>query len=507
MKIIIQLILIVLLLAAGCNRYIDSDNFTALPPTQPPVPTALGLIHLADGLALSWKISDTDAIDYYKIYIAESINGVYRLTDSTAGFIDTVSALTIGQVEYFKVSAVDHHGLEGLMSSAVSSAVGALSMMINNDAKYIRSLTATVSFVVPVAASLVQMWEDSSFSGARWENFSYSMSRTLPTGDGVKKIYARFQFSDGSESVGSISDSIILDTKAIIDTIYFTAGSANLTAGDIVTFYVSTGETGGQAEVSFSGVSDLTLYDDGSNGDLTTEDGLYTRRYIIPVDLEVADAVVTGQFTDAAGNNAEERAAPTLLNIANPPAAISLMAFAESSSSIRLTWSRSAESDFSSYHIYRHSNNTVSNSSYLVTIITSSATTTYTDDDLDADTPYFYRIYIYDNTGLSSGSNVAADTTNVNLPPEAVRIGVGVLDSASILTWTTNGDEDFESYMIYRGTTSGVSDATGRLLTIINSQGTTTYTDVRPDTSPYFYRVYVNDKQGLSNGSNEVSAP
>ncbi|MCX6825843.1 MAG: hypothetical protein NTV06_01050 [candidate division Zixibacteria bacterium] len=505
MKKVIGLIIIGLLLT-GCSRYIDSEELSQKLPERPPVPNHLIIAHLADGLRLSWQVSDTAAVKMFRVYSSDSLNGYYGILDSTEDFSFTTRNLVNGGSYFFKVASVTTGHLEGPMSPVISSRFGTLSMVINGNDRYTRSQNITVSFVAPIAVVLMQLSEDMTFSGAHWENFAPAINKTLSAGDGVKGFYARFQFGDGSESVDPIGDSIILDTKASIDSIYFETVPYP-SGGDILTFYLISGEQGGTAQVVFSGVDHLPLYDDGTNGDSVADDGIYTRRYTIPIDLNITNGVVAGLFTDEAGNIADRRTAPTLLTITQQPPPVTLMATGQTSSSISLSWSQSQETNFSAYHIYRNSDSTVSNSSQLITIISSRTTLIYNDINLDDNTSYYYRIYVYDNTGLYSISEVAMAKTAVNLPPVAVKLAVRVEDSSSILTWTTNNDDDFESYLVYADTISGFSDITGRLLSIINSRTTTNFTDIRHDTLKYYYKVYVYDKQGLSAGSDEVSAP
>jgi hypothetical protein len=401
-------LLLILTLAAGCSRYIDSSDVTQELPTQPPIPIGLKLTHLTEGVNLSWQVSDTAVARSFKIYTADSLNGRYVVRDSTQTFSKTITGLSTGRNYYFKVSTVVTGKLEGPLSEAVSTRLGLLSVTINNDDKYTRSQSVTLAFIVPVAATLVQTSEDPNFVDAHWENFSPTLSQNLSNGEGVKHIYARFQFADGSASAGSVSDSIILDTRAFIDSVYFAMPPVP-SPGTAIAFYLRAGEIDGSAEVSFPGVTRLILYDDGTNGDLLASDRIYSRRYIIPVNFEVTDGIVTGKFHDAAGNSADDRTASTLLNI--------------------------------------------------------------------------------------------------SLPPQAVKLAVRAQDSSSVLTWTTNADDDFASYQIYRDTIPGITETTGRLLTIINSQSTTTFTDTRPDNRKYYYKIYVCDQRGLTTGSNEVSAP
>jgi fibronectin type 3 domain-containing protein len=506
MKKIISLFFIILL-SVGCDRYIDSEDVTTDLPDAPPVPTVLKIAHMSNGILLSWQVADTTGVARYRIYMGDSLNGNFMLHDSSVTESIEITDLADGHRYYFKIASVMRGNLEGNKSTAISTSFGAISVIIDDNNGYTRSRSVGINFVVPTTATLMQLSEDIDFSGEAWMIYDQSTDYFLSEGDGIKRVFAKFRFADGSESDGAMGDSTILDTRAIIDSTYFIGESAILTAGETVTFFVKTEETGGTASISFTGLSSLELNDNGRDGDLVANDGLYSREYIIPINLEISNGIVTGKFTDIAGNEADSRPASTLINIAKSPTPVSLGAVAETSASIKLTWSQSSESDFSAYQIYRSTSSNVSNNSNLVTIITGRTTTTYTDSDLLGNTGYFYRIYVYDNTGRFGASNVAADTTPVNLTPIAVHLAVRGLDSTSYLTWTTNNDDDFASYMIYRDNSPGV-DTTSQLLTIINSSNTTSFNDTRPNTTnTYYYKVYVFDKQGLATGSNEVFVP
>ncbi len=506
-NIYIIILLAALLTMVGCNRHINSQDIPFNLPAQPPVPEGLQIIHASNGLNLAWQISDSSNIRYFKIYTADTVNGEYRFLDSTNAFSILLSGLTDGKAYFFKVSAVVKGPVEGAKSSTIATRPGIIAVVINNDDKYTRNQNVTLTFVVPVTANLVQVAPDSAFAGAQWQAFAPSFSDNLTSGDGTKRVYARFQFADGSQSDKGVSDSIILDTRAFIDSTYFTTTAPNPKAGDAATFFVVTHESGGAASISFANVSQLKCFDDGTNGDITANDGIYTRRFVIPSDLQVTNGLVTGNFQDAAGNAADPRSALTKINIIQTPATVTLTAIAESSSAIRLSWSLSNDNDFAAYEIFRSTTATVTTGSQLVAIIPSNSTTSIIDTNLNASTAYFYRVFVFNNSGLSTPSNMVSDTTLINLAPTAVQLASRTDGTSTILTWTVNNDADFASYQIFRDTLATVSNSTSRLLTIINSQGTTTFTDTRPDTTKFNYKIFVYDKQGLFTGSNQVSAP
>jgi len=172
-----------------------------------------------------------------------------------------------------------------------------------------------------------------------------------------------------------------------------------------------------------------------------------------------------------------------------------------------LFWTQSNATDFYAYQLYRANSPTVNSDSTLLTTITSRTTVSYTDTGLDANTTYFYRLYVVDKSGLSTATDSVSGTTLPDLPPEPVVLSApSPVDSTRLkLTWTQNNDSDFASYRIYRSTSANV-DTQDVLVTVINQAGTTTYTDENLTTAQtYYYRVFVYDRQGLSSGSNEVS--
>ncbi len=86
-------------------------------------------------------------------------------------------------------------------------------------------------------------------------------------------------------------------------------------------------------------------------------------------------------------------------------------------SSLRLSWSQSLDTDFASYRIFRSETPGVTNGTrgkdaqgndvdVLITILNSNAgNTTYTDTNLRSTRTYYYRVFVYDRGNLSSGSN------------------------------------------------------------------------------------------------------
>lgn len=82
-------------------------------------------------------------------------------------------------------------------------------------------------------------------------------------------------------------------------------------------------------------------------------------------------------------------------------------------SSIELVWTRNEDDDFQYYLIYRDSVVNVNDSSILVCTIYNRNSTRYIDLNLEVDTKYYYRIFIFDKSGNFSMSNVIYAITEI----------------------------------------------------------------------------------------------
>ena len=208
----------------------------------------------------------------------------------------------------------------------------------------------------------------------------------------------------------------------------------------------------------------------------------------------------TASNEETGKTNANEPPTPVVLYPLSP--------VANSLTALSLYWSKNDESDFASYKIYRAKVPGIDSTALLVKTISDQNTTNYEDTNLQADTEYYYRIYVYDTGGLSVGSNEEKGKTNMNEPPSPVTLAKpSVVDSVTLhLSWSQNGDDDFSMYAIYRSETPGFEN-TNEPIAIINNQQTTHYDDNKLSTNTtYFYYVLVQDLGGVfSLRSNVVS--
>ena len=399
-------VLMILVSLAGCDRYLDSSDPVRSLPSDVSIPINLEAVIDDASVTLRWELTDSSDVARFRIYVADDENGEYILRDSTSSYSATLDNLLLNQQHYFRVTTVTTTGLESSPSETVSATAVHLSISINDDSEYTRQRDVQVQIYTGVAAAYVQLSEEADFSDAIWESFGSTKSFELSEDDGVKTVYVRMQYADGSETGASLSDDITLDTYAEISSVTFWMPGLPLEVGESVTFKVDGGETGGEASVSFESVRDFELHDDGIDGDVIADDGVYSGTYTVPHGVNALDAMVTGSFTDVAGNRAEGLVSESLLNINMQPDSVTLAADVnESANTVLFSWSISNESDFESYRLYRDDvNESVDIDDDLVTIITSSTTTQY-ETNMPSDSSG-YRLFVFDRHGESAGSNV-----------------------------------------------------------------------------------------------------
>lgn len=198
------------------------------------------------------------------------------------------------------------------------------------------------------------------------------------------------------------------------------------------------------------------------------------------------------------------------LNPDLPPVAVNLnspLLLGDGTGSVQLTWTKSNEVDFAGYRVYRSFSPAVDSLSVFLSAVANINSTVYKDENLEASTTYYYRVYVYDQAGNATGSNTVNVTTEANRPPVPVTLAQpAALDTVSLgLSWSQSNDGDFASYRIYRSSQPGVTTSEPPVAILNSDPRNTSYVDsgLRPKTT-YYYRVFVFDKGNLSAGSNEV---
>lgn len=500
----ILLAVLLLMGLSGCDRYVDSRDPIRSLPSDLATPINVQATLNSESVTLAWELADSTGVARFRVYVSSDTLAGYRFADSSTTYEATIDGLALNRTYYFRVATVDVNGFEGRRSDPVSAHVSLLAISINDNNEYTNSASVRVQLLAAAQISHVYLSEDVTMAGAPPRPFSSTVNFTLSSGDGPKTVFARFVFFDGAESGTSIADSIILDTRAQIDSVRFAPTGTTFTSGDTILFRIATGEPGGEATATLTGTDAIRLADDGTGGDATAADGIYSARWIVPFDFTLNNEPVVGNFTDAAGNSVTQSSTATLSIFSTPlPVQLTLVEATESYE-ITLTWSQAASSDFASYRVYRATSINVDETSPLLTTITGRSNVTFVDTTVNPSTTYNYRVFVRNSLGQSAGSNTLYATTTANVAPAAVVLaGVVTGTNSVVLTWTQSPDADFSSYQIYRGSTSaGSSNTSGERLAVISNKSTTTTT--HNTSSSTWYRIYVYDRQGSFTSSDPI---
>jgi len=398
-----------ILLTAGCDRHIESTDPVRSLPAAPPTPLNVVSRINDRSVTLSWEVSDSANIEKFRIYRAVGDADLFTLIDSTTDFSRTLTNLPYNQEIRLRVSAVNTDRVEGNHSAETTVIAGLLSLVIADNDLYTNQRSVQIRLLVPGTASYVELSEDSLFqSGSSAEAFSSTKTFELSRNDGSKRVFGRFDFEDGSSSGEPVYDDIILDTRALIDSVTFTTSAGAFSPGDSITFSVYAGEADGEAAVSFPGVTDYLLRDDGLGGDVAADDGVYSAYYVVPVGVTVDNGEVEGNFTDAAGNRAATAIASRELDI-HPgisPDPVVLAVSLVDTLTARLTWTRNEDSDFASYRVYRSvTPGILVGSTHLTIAIITDRSTVSLEDFIPSNGNYYYRIFVFDQEGLNAASN------------------------------------------------------------------------------------------------------
>jgi len=521
------MVLILLLgvsILAGCSKDHDPVSYKNSIDTgqvdTPVVPDGLQARVGDRAVVLSWEVTDTSNIQWYRVARKDSISGDFSIIDSVDQRVYRDTGLKNGRVYRYRVCVVNLGGYIGTFSHEIDAVPSGFTVTINGGDLYTNTADVTLTLTAPGGAGYILLANDSLFSGASWEPFVVQKPWMLTGEDGIKEVFLKVRDYDDNESCCHYRDDITLDTEASIVSLTFSPVDSLLSPGDRIHFSMETGEEGGQAglDIGMATVS-KKLYDDGTHGDGGAGDGLYELDYVIPGGMDLIDAVVRGRFTDRAGNRAEEITSISTLTIQQAPQAVQLFppgALQDQTTALHLAWSQNQDDDFAAYRLYRALEAGVENASdrRLAADISSQMTTVYDDIDLEENTTYYYQIAVYDRYGLHSFSNEVSATTGQNEQPQPVTLLVTAVEltpqdstTAQIeLKWTRSQEADFSHYLVYRDEQSPVDDSSTPV-DLISDDQTTVFTDTRLQLSTqYYYRVYVCDEGALCAGSNEVTA-
>lgn len=313
-NLLIILNILLILVSTGCDREIDKSSPTRSLPDGNPTPTDLAIQMHSESFTLSWTVSSPSDVVRYRIYVATDNPINFVLHDSTSQTSITIDDLSSNRNYFIKVAAIMQSGLEGNRSEYVLTRPGLTSLLINQGAKYTNSRQVILKFTANGMVTHILVSEDPTLSDAVLEQWTSSKNFTLSDRDGLKTIYAEFKYAEVSTTGEILTAQITYDTQAEINSVSFLPTGTTFNEGDTITFVLEA-EKDGAAWVSFTGESRVDLFDDGLDGDSTADDGIYTFRYVVPQNPTTVNSLITGHFTDGAGNTATTLNSDNNLNI------------------------------------------------------------------------------------------------------------------------------------------------------------------------------------------------
>jgi len=520
MKHLIRWAFCALILLAGTSCSTDTDSPTFDNPFDPvngsglPVPESIVVTVGNNQIRLQWSLPEGQSAEDFAVFrkrldlepgTAQGTQLIAQVSDTT--YVD--SGVRNGRTYGYTLAAGQNDQF-GPRSEEVDAVPNLFTIVIEDDAPKTRVRTVDISLIGPSQVTAIMIAEDQDFTGASWQQAAATITWTVGSGDGVKTVYGRFQLNDGSESF-PVSDSIILDTQAVIQSIDF-EGPAVRSPGDLIHFVLNAEEPAGTASVEVPGLfpAVVTLFDDGSNGDRVAGDGVYERDTVIP-SATVSHVAVTGRFTDDAGNQASATRAPRTLTVQQSPDPVTVLdlesAVPPAAAAITVRWSQYQGTDFSAYQVFRSESAPVDSSDRLVRTTPSRSSQDYQDTDIIEGHTYFYRVYVLSSSGLSTGSNTSSLQVPNLRPPDTVEMTTPTATSSTriALQWSQSNARDFASYRIYRNL-SGAVTSSDPLISELTDVDQIYLDDTNlVENTEYFYRVYVLDEGALSSRSNEVS--
>ncbi|MBN2009286.1 fibronectin type III domain-containing protein [candidate division KSB1 bacterium] len=510
-RLVLLLLIIVIAGSTQCQKVHD-DLVSPTDVNFPNAPTNLKATVNDGAVVLSWKITaGVSSVSQFYIYRKDSLDVNFALIDSSLTQTYTDSTVKNGYLYYYRVAAVSATGYISDFSKQVLAIPTIFDVIINNGQQYTNSENVTLLITSSGFIQSISIANDSAFqTSSGWETFSATKQWKLSTGDGLKHVYVKCKDFDQNEYEKPAHDTIILDTKAVIQSVTENTNGLSRTTGDVIHFRLVANETDGAAMIDIgTSRTGISLFDDGTNGDVLANDGIYELDYTIPPGLEVVQTIISGHFMDQVGNTAETKTATGKVTIQIDPNRVTLsppVVSGTTTKSLELFWTQSLDDDFVSYRIFRTTSSGVDSLSPLLVEITNRNTTNFRDSNVKINQLYYYRIFVYDQVGNAIGSNEVSGKIDENPRPIAVTVfpvtSVSGDDRALSISWSRNDDDDFAYYKIYRAKDSQV-DSSDVLVTSIIDQNNTSYQDAGLQiNTTYYYRVYVTTNAGMSVGSN-----
>ncbi len=488
---------------AGCGKDITppaNTDIIAGPQFTPVVRASIG----RSSIGLTWTVGDSSKASEYRVYRSRQVTGTFAFLASVrvSAYLDPT--VIEGTPYFYQVVQILSDGRSSPRSETVAVTPGTFAVLIDQGRERTNNLNLSLQLIAPAGTQLMEVSDNPDFTGAGWESFSTSRSINLAPGDGPRTVYARFK--QGGLASETVSDEIILDTQAFIQSVSCAPAGGILSPGTAIHLrLVPRGnETGGLATVDIGQrIKGLQLQDQGTLGDQTANDGVYELDYTLPRNSDVLRVALVGHFTDLAGNKAPDLPADSLFSLHTPVSPVEILSVRPvgdpTSSSLDVSWSPTNAPGFLSYQVMRADapNGQPASSAFgKLTTISDRNTATFNDNGARDGQPYAYRVDVVDSLGFTAaGSPVLASARSLAgvilsdpqaaIPPDTLNV---------VLNWTQTTDPSFSSYQVLRaeGADMGNVPADAAFSTIRTETGKTTlsFTDLAPrENSFLWYRV------------------
>ena len=408
------------------------------------------------------------------------------------------------------------YGLKVLFGTRASVDTRAVSVTANSPATGAPTITGTAQVGEALTADTTGIADADGLDKAVFANQWLSddtdiagetdATYTLLADDEGKTIKVRVTFTDDAGNEETL-------TSTATDVVGFAVqqqGASNTPATGAPTI-TGTAQVGEELTADTTGIADADglvnatySYQWVANDGTTDTDiaGETDATYTLLADDEGQTIKVRVTIIDDAGNETTLTSAATAVVAAPEPPAkpTGLSAAAVSHDAVTLTWDDPQDDAITGYVILRR-DRAIHPTGTFVTIAgdTASADITYTDDTVEPDKEYVYRIEAINEHGeVSERSDwVRGFTPAVPVPDQPTGLSAAVSHDTVTLTWDDPQDDSITGYVILRRDRE--IHPTGTFVTIAGDTGSadTTYTDdtVEPD-KEYVYRIKTINEHG-----------
>ena len=474
-------------------------------------PTISGTAHVGETLTADiTSIADDDGLEYvYYSYQWVANDGssntdIADATDSTY----TLVAADEGKTIYVVVSFRDDAGSYMWMASASTATVTARP---NTPATGGPAISGTVQVGETLTADTSGIADDDELTNV---SYSYQWIRndgstdtditsatdstyTLVVADEGKTIKVHVSFTDDADNEETLTSAATATVEAAPQPDSPASGQPTI-SGTARVGETLTADTSGIADAD--GLANVTytyqwLADDADIAGATAS------TYSLVAADEGKTIKVRVSFADDRGNaETMTSAATAAVEAPEPPAIPTGLSVVVSHDAVTLTWDDPQDDSITGYVILRrdraiHPVGTF----FTISGDSGSADTTYTDDTVEPEKQYVYRIKAINEHGeVSERSDwIRANTPAVPVPDKPTGLSAAVSHDAVTLTWDDPQDDSITGYVILRR--DRAIHPVGTFVTIAGDTGSadTTYTDdtVEPD-KQYVYRIKAINEHG-----------